>query len=116
MVAEAPSYDQVHEAHGPGADKEHGGGRADVKGIQGIEDAGAGFEQRREIERDGGVELEDVAQPDDGLRHEDVLGQAAVFVVAEGDALGATVALADATETTDPTGDDRAKGNVIANL
>ena len=59
-------------------------------------------------------QLEDVAHVDDRLRHDDVLAEAAVLFVAQGDALGAAVALADAAELADAAGDDGAQRDGLA--
>ncbi len=57
-----------------------------------------------------------MAEADDGLRDEEVLGQAAVLVVAQRDAPGAAVALADAAEAAGTAGDDRAERDVVADF
>jgi hypothetical protein len=57
-----------------------------------------------------------MAQPHDRRWDEDVLAEAAVFVVAERDAAGAAVALADEAELADAAGDDRTESNMLAGL
>jgi hypothetical protein len=63
-----------------------------------------------------GGKRENVAEADDGRRDEHVLRQAAVLVIAQGHALRAAVALADATKLADAAGDNRAEGHLLACL
>ena len=73
-----------------------------------------GSRSEAELQRDAIGQAEDVAEADDGLRDQHVLAEGAVFVVAQGDALHAAVALADATEVAGTAGDDRAERYAIA--